>query len=228
MNNIAGAAGITVSSQNELTGQEGIKAADGIADGYPGDHTKEWVTVGQLTGAWIQLNWSGDVTVSRVILHDRPNLTDNILSGRLLFSDGSAVSVGALPDDGAGLPVDFGARTVQWMRFQIDTAVGSNIGLSEMEVYGSLVSPGLVLDSVIMNPDSIVGGNLSLGTVNLNIVAPNGGITIALSSSDTSVVTVPASVTVVEGASSGTFAATSPGVTVFKSAKIFASYGGST
>ena len=43
--NIAGLSSVTVSSQNTATGQLGIKAIDGIVDGYPGDYTKEWATL---------------------------------------------------------------------------------------------------------------------------------------------------------------------------------------
>ena len=33
------------------TGQLVSKAVDGVADGYPGDYTREWATVGQGAGA---------------------------------------------------------------------------------------------------------------------------------------------------------------------------------
>jgi hypothetical protein len=127
-------ASVTVSSQNTSTGQLGIKAIDGIVDGYPGDYTKEWATLGQLAGAWIRLTWSSAVTVSKVILHDRPNSTDNILAGTLLFSDGSSVPVGALPNNGSGLTVSFPTKTVTWVQFRVDSAAGANIGLAEFEV----------------------------------------------------------------------------------------------
>ncbi len=83
-----------MSSENAGTGQLGIKAVDGIVEGFPGDYTKEWATLGELAGAWIKLSWSSAVSVSQVVLFDRPNLTDNILGGTLLFSDGSSVVVG--------------------------------------------------------------------------------------------------------------------------------------
>ena len=41
--------------------------------------------------------------MDRIVLHDRPNLTDNVRSGTLLFSDWTSVPVGALPNDGSGL-----------------------------------------------------------------------------------------------------------------------------
>jgi hypothetical protein len=125
---------VTVSSQNTSTGQLGVKAVDGIVDGWPGDYTKEWATVRQLAGAWIRLAWSAAVTMSEVRLYDRPNTTDNILAGRLLFSDGSVVTVGGLPGDGRELRLAFPSKTVTWVEFRVDEAVGTNIGLAEFRV----------------------------------------------------------------------------------------------
>ena len=45
--NIAALATATASSQNTSTGQLASKAIDGVIDGYPGDYTNEWATVGQ-------------------------------------------------------------------------------------------------------------------------------------------------------------------------------------
>ena len=52
------------------------------------------------------------------------------------------------------------------------------------------------LSSVTVNPTSVTGGNSSTGTVTLTGPAPSGGAVVNLSSSNTSVATVPASVTV--------------------------------
>jgi hypothetical protein len=161
--NIAGAAAVTVSSQNASTGQLGIKAVDGIVDGYPHDPSKEWVTLGQLSGAWIQLNWSVPVTVSRVVLHDRINLTENILSGTLLFSDGTSVPVGALPNDGTGLVVTFSPRTAQWIRFRVDSALGANVGLAEIENNNASNIAGLA--TVTVSSESASTGQLGIKAV---------------------------------------------------------------
>ncbi len=89
-----------------------------------------------MAGAWITLTWPAVEEVTSVVLHDRPNMADHVLSGTLLFSDGSSIGVGALPNDGTGLTVSFVPRNVTWVSFQIDNATGLNIGLSEIEVYG--------------------------------------------------------------------------------------------
>ena len=69
-----------------------------------------------------------------MILYDRPNLDDQILGGTLLFSDGSSIQVGALPNDGSPLSINFTARNVSWVKFRVDQATGW-IGLSEIEVF---------------------------------------------------------------------------------------------
>ncbi|WP_158592144.1 DUF7402 domain-containing protein [Noviherbaspirillum sedimenti] len=132
--NKARASTVTVSSENPATGQLGIKAVDGWATGYPGDYSREWTTNGENVGAWIQLKWSVATAVKQVILYDRPNLNDQILGGTLLFSDGSSIQVGALPNDGSPLSVNFSAKNVSWVKFRVDQASGW-IGLSEFEVF---------------------------------------------------------------------------------------------
>ena len=139
LQNIAPNAAVTASSQNAADGQLATKAVDGVVDGYPGDYTREWATVRQQAGAWIQLNWSSPVTISRVVLFDRPNSNDLITGGVLTFSDGSSVSVSSLVNSGAGLEVNFAARTVSSLRFTITSTSSStqNIGLSEIQVFGA-------------------------------------------------------------------------------------------
>jgi LmbE family N-acetylglucosaminyl deacetylase len=142
--NVALSAAVTVSSENTATQQSRTKAVDGVVAGYPGDHTKEWATVAQLAGAWIRLAWASPMIISQVSLHDRVNPVDNVLGGRLLFSDGSVLAVGALPSDGAELSLTFPPKVVTWVEFRVDRAVGLNIGLAEMRVLGK---PGTSVDN---------------------------------------------------------------------------------
>ena len=62
-----------------------------------------------------------------------------------------------------------------------------------------------VLTSLTLNPSSATGGTSSTGTVTLSGPAPAGGVAVALSSSNTSVATVPSSVTVSPGFTNATF-----------------------
>ncbi len=134
--NVAPLAAVTASSESPQSGA--IKAVDGYIDGYPGDYTREWATNGEKAGAWIQLTWPVPYTVDRVVLYDRPNLTDRILGATLTFSDGSTLQVGRLDNAGRGTEYTFPSKVVTSVRMSVE-AVSSgtqNVGLSEFEVYG--------------------------------------------------------------------------------------------
>ncbi len=86
------------------------------------------------------------------------------------------------------------------------------------------VTPPITLSSLALNPTSVTGGSSSQGTATLSGGAPSGGAVVALSSSDTTVATVPASVTVAAGATSATFTVTTSAVGALTSVTITASY----
>src|SRR6266705_2491949 len=86
------------------------------------------------------------------------------------------------------------------------------------------------LTSLTLNPSSVVGGPLgsSTGTVTLSGPAPSGGAVVSLSSSNTSVASVPGSVTVPAGATSASFTVNTSIVVVSTSVTISGSYNGTT
>jgi LmbE family N-acetylglucosaminyl deacetylase len=221
--NLASTATVTVSSQNTSSGQLGTKAVDRIVDGYPGDSSREWATNGQTARAWINLAWPGAVTVSEVILYDRPNSDDNITSGTLSFSNGSTIAVGALPNNGAALVVSFPARAVTSLKFTINSATGYNTGLAEIVVLGS-TSIGVA--NVSLNSATVTGGSSSTGTVTLTGAAPAGGAAVTLASSN-GAAKAPTSVTVQAGQTSANFTITTSVVSSSTSLSITASYAGS-
>ena len=137
--NIAPLATVTASSENISTGQLAVKAVDGVPDGYPVDYTKEWATLNEKSGAWIQLTWSSANTVDRIILYDRPNTNDQILSATLSFSDGSTLQVGPLDNAGGATEYTFSAKVITSVTMTVDqtSSSSSNIGLAEIEVFGS-------------------------------------------------------------------------------------------
>jgi hypothetical protein len=75
---------------------------------------------------------------------------------------------------------------------------------------------------------NVPGGTPAAGTVTLNGAAPSGGAVVALSSANTSLVTVPASVTVPAGQTSATFTAATAPVTQTTSVGVTASLAGTT
>jgi hypothetical protein len=72
------------------------------------------------------------------------------------------------------------------------------------------------LSALSLNPTTVAGGSPSTGTVTLSAAAPSGGTLVSLVSSDTSVATVPANVTVPAGATSANFTVTTATVTADK------------
>ena len=135
--NIAPLATVTASSANASTGQLATKAIDGFVDGYPGNYSREWATLGERAGAWIKLTWATSALVDRIVLYDRPNTDDHITGATLTFSDGTTVTVGALNNTGLATVITFTPRSITSVTLTI-TTVGpdtSNIGLAEFEVF---------------------------------------------------------------------------------------------
>src|SRR5208282_958193 len=69
----------------------------------------------------------------------------------------------------------------------------------------SLTVNPAVFTSFTFVPGTLTGGNGSMGTVTLNGPAPSAGLSVTLTSSNTSAATVPASFTIAGAATSGTF-----------------------
>src|SRR5712692_1870623 len=85
--------------------------------------------------------------------------------------------------------------------------------------------PPVTLSSLALNPTNVVGPASSTGTVTLSAAAPAGGALVTLSSSNTSVASVAASVTIPGGASSANFTVTASSVTASTPVTIIASLG---
>ena len=128
-----------VSSSGSLS--EAFDAAN-VTDGIIGwENTGEWACKGNVTSwgemfmPWIKLDWDKDMTVSRIVLYDRPSGNEHLSGGTLHFSDGSQLSVTAIPNDGSPKELIFTPKTIKWVRFEATDGDGKNIGLSEIEVF---------------------------------------------------------------------------------------------
>lgn len=137
--NVARQSGVTVTQSSQLSTSQGTKAIDGVISGYPTDETKEWSTNGGKAGSWIKLAWSSPVTVNRIVLYDRPNLEDQVLSGTLTFSDGSTIAVGALDNAGGPTTITFDPKTITSVQFTVNSVSTRTyeVGLAEFEVFSS-------------------------------------------------------------------------------------------
>ncbi|MEN3000716.1 MAG: S8 family serine peptidase [Armatimonadota bacterium] len=106
-------------------------------------------------------------------------------------------------------------------------------GAGRLNVYRALQAAGggggtPALSGLSISPSSVVGGNPATGTVTLTAPAQAGGFTVQLSSSNPSVASVPASVTVPQGQTSANFTITTSQVSSTTTVTITASAGGVT
>lgn len=90
-----------------------------------------------------------------------------------------------------------------------------------------LVVPALV-SALQCTPTTLASNGSSVCTITLSKVAPSGGASVALSGAIANVLSVPASVTVLAGASSATFNATAGSIPADQSATISAALNGSS
>jgi hypothetical protein len=136
--NIAPEATLSVSSVHPDYRADG--AVDGAVGGHPGEIQSEWATWGEADTAMLRLTWNEPHRVDRVWLFDRPNNLDQITRGMLVFSDGTTLATGALPDDGKqGLEVRFPPKDIRWLAFLITgvKAGTPNVGLAEIAVFAA-------------------------------------------------------------------------------------------
>ena len=151
---------------------------------------------------------------------------------------GAVVSLSSSNTDVAGVPasVTVAAGSTS-ATFAITTSsVAANATVTLTASYGGTsrtgsltvtpVPPPASLQTVALNPLSVTGGGNSTGTVTLSSAAPTGGAAVALSSSNTALAGVPASVSVAAGATTVTFTATTSSVAAPASSTITATYNG--
>ena len=149
-------------------------------------------------------------------------------SGGLVVSLSDNSSLTSLP---ASVTVPAGSTSAS---FTITTsAVDTSSSATISAVYGGVTKTATLsvnppaLSALTLNPTSVTGGTTSQGTVTLSGAAPSGGLVVSLSD-NTSVTSVPASVTVPAGSTSATFTVSTSAVGSSNSATISAAYGGAT
>ncbi|MFZ0821984.1 MAG: immunoglobulin domain-containing protein, partial [Candidatus Acidiferrales bacterium] len=147
--------------------------------------------------------------------------------GAVVTLSSSNTSVASVP---ASVTVAAGATTAT---FPVSTsAIGTATQVTLTGTYNGSQNTSLtvnppVISSVSVNPTSVSGGTGSTGTVTLNAAAPTGGAVVTLTSSNTSVASVPASVTVAAGAISANFPVSTVAVSTTVQVNFTASFGGS-
>lgn len=128
----------TATASSTESGYTAAGAIDGNASGYPHGKQFEWASAKETVGAWIKLEWKDPQTIDTILLYDRPNTTDHVTGGLIMFDDGSTLEVGALPNDGATpVEVKFPTKTVRSLTFSVTKVSGDtrNAGISEIAAF---------------------------------------------------------------------------------------------
>ena len=138
-NNIAPNAKVSVStfltpefSSEKLT--DGIIGVDGLGEWACQGETVFW---GYIRYPWVRLDWPEEVSINKIILYDRASLSQHTAGGTLIFSDGSEIKINSISNDGLAKSISFPARSVKWVKFLVTDGDGTDLGLSEIEVFPS-------------------------------------------------------------------------------------------
>ena len=146
-------------------------------------------------------------------------------SGAVITLNSSNASAAQVPQS---VSITAGAKTATFVITTTPVAVNTSVTITA--TYGvarttTITVNAASLSSLTRSPSSVVGGNNSTGTVTLNGAAPAGGALVTLSSNNTPVAQVPASITIAAGATSTTFPITTTGVASSTSVTITGVYG---
>jgi hypothetical protein len=143
----------------------------------------------------------------------------------------SAPGVVTIP---SSVAVAAGTQSVTFPVTTVQTSTQTTASIQATYPAGTSVTGALTLlasptpASLALSPASVVGGATSTGTVTLSGPAPVGGAAVSLSSSNVAVATVPATMNIPAGATSGTFTITTLAQSSSTSATISAAYHGLT
>ncbi len=153
-------------------------------------------------------NVTGGTPVNGVIA-----LPDNAPTNQLWTLASSNSSAASVP---ANVTLTSGNNSVSFPIVVNGVTANTNVAINARH-NGFITQTTLTLipsnaQAVVINPNVVVGGTATQGTVTLSGKAPTGGRTVTLASNKTNVATVPASVLVSAGQSSANFTVTTFGV----------------
>lgn len=194
----------------------------------------------------VQLGWQpvaagtavGSVSASPASVQGGSSATGSVTltaaapSGGALVALSSASSAASVP---AGVTIAQGATSATFAITTTPVSLSTSTTISAS--YGGAtktttftVTPAVApaLTGVTLTSTSIVGGTPTSGRVTLSVPAAAGGASVALRSSNTALVTVPASVVVPAGATTATFTVTTNVVKRNATAVIYATFAGVT
>lgn len=139
-------------------------------------------------------------------------LTGVAPAGDVVVNIASSIAAAQVPAS-ITIPANASSANFTVATSSVSTLTAGNISANYNSVTKSatitLLPPAsAALTSLTLNPSTVVGGASSTGRVTLSAPAPSGGIVVNLSSSHPYRASVPATVTILSGSSSATFAIT--------------------
>jgi len=152
-------------SQTNLSLTANVTASSVFNDNYAPENARsidnglEWASKGQKT-AWIQYDWDDEVTIRSIHIADRPNTTDDVVSAKLTFDDGSTYeAIGSLPADGKKqvfvLPAP---KTTTSLKVEVVGSSGTaNVGLLGVEAHSTDVVPAYNTQGTQLHWDAVDG-----------------------------------------------------------------------
>jgi hypothetical protein len=141
-------------ASSHAPGREADALTDGrrTEDGYSSNAS--WAAGANDHSAWVELSWVAPRELSSIQLYGAGGGHSSILSGTLLFGDGSSLPVGAVLNDKVHpTTIAFMPRDVSSVRFTVRAVGGPGVvGLSEFAAFERGTSPE--------NENAAAGGNL--------------------------------------------------------------------
>lgn len=105
----------------------------------------------------INIFFDSPKNISTITLYDNPDPNTNIASGTLRFSDGSIIKTGQLNKNGSKTDFTFSQKNkIEYFTFQIDSFIGNNPGLTEIEAYGECNKKRQIIKLLDKNNDTFI------------------------------------------------------------------------
>lgn len=159
----------------------------------------------------------------------RVQLSEPAPSGGVTVALSDNLSIFSTPT-GVNIPAGQSSATFPASASVVSSSFTGNViaRLGSVQRIGTItIQPGPLVQSLVLNPTSVVGGNSSTGTVVLSKPAPVGGTRVNLSDNHAAV-TLPAFFTIPEGQVQGVFTATTVPVSSPATAWVVAAVPGSS
>lgn len=124
-----------IAQQGTLSASSSFNASYLPSKAVDGSTSTDWASLGE-ANPWFRVDFSATKKVSKVRIVSRTNQPPVVMTGTLSFSDGSSIAVTDINNNGTFRTIDFATKQITWVKFQVTSGSGTNVGLGEFEVWG--------------------------------------------------------------------------------------------